>query len=88
LREAAAMGTPAILLEGSTASEVIRDRENGFLTERKPEQMAALIRQLSSDRQLLERVAAGAKNTLVRSWQDVVEEVSDRYESLIRRHNP
>lgn len=84
VREAAAMGTPSVLLRGSTASEVITDGVNGFLTERTPEAFAELIRHLSGDREKLRKVAAGARETLVRSWENVVEEVIDRYETLIK----
>ncbi|MDE6577308.1 MAG: glycosyltransferase [Muribaculaceae bacterium] len=85
LREAAAMATPSILLEESTASEVITDRRNGFLCRREPAEIAEMIRTLSADRKMLREVALGARNSLVRSWEDVVGEVTDRYDSLIRR---
>lgn len=87
LREAAAMGTPAVLLEGSTAAEVITDERNGFLTARSPEAFARLISQLAADRQRLRRVANEARNTLVRSWEDVVGEVIDRYRVIIANNN-
>ncbi|MDE6006853.1 MAG: glycosyltransferase [Muribaculaceae bacterium] len=87
IREAAAMGTPSILLEGSTASEVIKDGVNGFLTAKDPEKFADLVCRIASDHELLKRVAKGARDTLVRSWEDVVDEVADRYQSLIRRTN-
>jgi len=83
VREAAAMGTPAILLEGSTAAEVICDRKNGFLTEKSPERFSELIIHLKNNRDLLNRVSEGARTTLVRSWEDVVDEVSRK---MIRRH--
>lgn len=86
IREAAAMGTPAVLLEGSTAAEVINDGMNGFLTARSPEAFAGLITHLASDRQTLRRVANEARNTLVRSWEDVVGEVIDRYKVIISRN--
>ena len=86
VREAAAMGTPAVLPEGSTASEVIRDGENGFLAARTPESIAALVARLGKDRDYLRRVAMGARNSLVRSWQDVVGEVMDRYDVIIKNH--
>lgn len=85
LREAAAMGTPAVLVSGATAAEVITDGRNGFLTRRTPEAYARVIESLSADRSKLRYVATGARQTLVRSWQDVVGEVEDRYRSLIRR---
>lgn len=87
IREAAAMGTPAVLLEGSTASEVIRNGVNGFLTGRSADDFAAMIASLSADRDRLRHVALGARNSLVRSWENVVEEVADRYSSIILQHS-
>ncbi|MDE6391736.1 MAG: glycosyltransferase [Muribaculaceae bacterium] len=86
IREAAAMGTPSVLLRGSTASEVVSDGRNGFLVEKSPERFAALVRQLASDSGRLRSVAESARDTLVRSWRDVVEEVSDRYDTLVRTY--
>lgn len=86
VREAAAMGTPAVLLKGSTAAEVITDERNGFLVEKNPGDFQLLIKSLTTDRDRLKRVAAGARDTLVRSWEDVVDEVSDRYDTLIRQY--
>ncbi|MDE5808092.1 MAG: glycosyltransferase, partial [Muribaculaceae bacterium] len=87
VREAAAMGTPSVLLKGSTASEVVSDGKNGFLVDKDPGDFGKLITSLSADRDRIKRVADGARTTLVRSWEDVVEEVSDRYESIIRKHS-
>ena len=87
VREAAAMGTPSVLLEGSTASEVVSDGKNGFLVARTPQAFAEMIGALALDREKMRRVAQGARDTLVRSWEDVVGEVIDRYDSLIKRHN-
>lgn len=87
IREAAAMGTPSILLKGSTASEVITDGVNGFLTEKDPHKFAELVTELSRDKSKLIQAAKGARSSLVRSWEDVVGEVVDRYDSLVKRHN-
>lgn len=87
VREAAAMGTPSILLQGSTASEVINDKENGFLTEKSPEKFARLVQWLAENPDRLKHASLGARNSLVRSWQNVVEEVSDRYQTLIAAKN-
>lgn len=88
IREAAAMGTPSILLKGSTASEVIRDGINGFLTRKNSDDFANLVEYLSRNKDKLRQVAEGARGSLVRSWKDVVEEVSDRYDTLIKTFNP
>lgn len=86
VRESAALGAPAIIPEGSTASEVIIDGENGFLTRRSAEDYAALICQLDGNRARIHRAGIGARKTLVRSWQDVVEEVADRYRVILSRY--
>ncbi len=65
---------------------MIQDGKNGFLTDKNPVQFAALIEKLSSDPEFLDRVGEEARNTLVRSWEDVVDEVCDRYDSLIKRY--
>lgn len=86
VREAASMGTPSILVAGSTASEVIRDGENGFLTARSDEAYARLIAELWKDRTRIERAGKNARRTLTRSWEDVVEEVMHRYDEIEQRH--
>lgn len=86
VREAAAMGTPAILPSGSTASEVITDGVNGFLSERTPEGYAAVIRHLCSDCGAIDKAARGAASTLTRQWADVLREVDARYSEIISRH--
>lgn len=85
VREAAAMHVPTILIEGSTASEVITDGENGFLIKHTPDDMASAIIRLNAERDKISRVGLNASNSLVRSWSDIVDEVIDRYNSLIRR---
>lgn len=83
VREAAAMGTPSILLDGSTASEVITDGYNGYLVGNNKEEISELIKYLAEERDKLLETGLNAKNTLVRSWEDVVGEVLDRYETAI-----
>ena len=85
VREAASMGTPAIIPSDSTASEVITDGRNGFLTQDTPEAYATLIEHLSHNRELIETAAIGARSSLVRGWNDVMEEIEDRYNKLIKR---
>lgn len=86
VREAAMMGTPAVLIAGSTASEVIKDGFNGFLVEESPESYASRIRSLYNDRSAIQEAADGASKTLTRSWREVMEEVVGRYEEIIERY--
>ncbi|MBQ9660888.1 MAG: glycosyltransferase [Bacteroidales bacterium] len=84
VREAAALHTPAVMAEGATAATILKDGENGFLVENDPDKMAALLRELIHDPERVHRVGVQASRTIVRSWEDCVEEVIDRYNSLLR----
>ena len=85
VREAAALHTPAVMVEGSTAAEILRDGDNGYLVPNELDAFAARLRQLYRDREQVRRVGLAASRTIVRSWEDVVGEVLDRYDALIAR---
>ena len=85
VREAAALHTPAVMVEGSTAAEILRDGENGYLVPNELDAFAARLRQLYRDREQVRRVGLTASRTIVRSWEDVVGEVLDRYDAIIAR---
>ena len=86
VREAAALHTPSVLIAGSTASGVITDEANGFLSENDQEAFAARITRILQDKLSLGKVSVRASETLARSWEDIAGEVSDRYSSLIKRY--
>jgi glycosyltransferase involved in cell wall biosynthesis len=85
VREAAAMQTPSLLLEGSTAAEIVRDGINGFLTQNNKNAMAAKIRQIMSNDDLLYAVGLTASQSVTQSWESIIETVRWRYETIIRR---
>ncbi|WP_321479559.1 glycosyltransferase [uncultured Bacteroides sp.] len=85
VREAAALSTPSVLIKGSTSSEIINDSENGFLTENRVEDFASRLTQLCMSPQLVKQVGERAAESIVRPWEDVAEEVYDRYVNLIKR---
>lgn len=81
--EAASQSTPVLFLQGAvTASEVV-DGVNGFIAPAKPEQYAEKIESVLSDEERYEKVAAGAKRDLYRTWDDAVEELKDEYRRLV-----
>lgn len=84
VREAAALHTPAVMAEGATASTILTDGENGFLTANDPDTLAQLLRKLVNDPERVHRVGLQASKTIVRSWEDCVGEVLDRYNTLLR----
>lgn len=85
VREAAALHTPSIMMEGSTAATILRDGENGFLVPADLDVFAGRIRELIHDPERVRRVGIQASRTIVRSWEDVVDEVLDRYNRLIAK---
>ena len=84
VREAAALHTSAVMARGATASTIIRDGENGFLTDNDPDKLAELLRKLIHDPERVRRAGVQASRTIVRSWEDCLEEVIDRYNVLLR----
>jgi 1,2-diacylglycerol 3-alpha-glucosyltransferase len=86
VREAAAMGTPSVLVKESTAAEIIQDSINGFLIDNNSDSFASKLRQLSRNKSLINQVGKSASQTLARSWENITEEVLDRYNHIIKRH--
>ncbi|MCR4823823.1 MAG: glycosyltransferase [Bacteroidales bacterium] len=84
VREAAALHTPAVMAKGATAATILKDGENGFLVENDPDRMAELLRSLIHDPERVHRVGVQASKSIVRSWEDCVEEVIDRYNVLLK----
>ncbi|MDR1156426.1 MAG: glycosyltransferase [Bacteroidales bacterium] len=85
VREAATMGIPSLLVEGSTAAEIVCDGINGFLTQNNKDAMAAKIRQVMADRYLRKAVGKEAFRTIVKSWEDIIGAVQQRYVSIMER---
>ena len=83
VREAAALHTPAVMVRGATAATILTDGENGFLIDNDLKSFEARLRELIADPQRVRRVGVQASRSIVRSWEDVVGEVLDRYNTLI-----
>ena len=74
VREAAALNTPSVMVEGSTAATILKDGENGFLIPNDLDVFAARLRELIHDPERVHRIGVQASRTIVRSWEDVVGE--------------
>ncbi len=85
VREAAALNTPSVMMRGATASTIIRDGENGFLTDNDEDRFAQLLRTLIASPERVHRIGVQASRSIVRSWEDICGEVLDRYNALISR---
>ncbi len=85
VREAAAMKTPAVLIEGADAAAFILDHVNGFLCKEDRDEFAQTVIDAISDREILHTVAENAQKTLCRTWENVADEVSERYHAILNR---
>ena len=82
VREAAAMHTPALMLQESTAAEVIEKDVNGFLSPNDHHAYAQQIVDLMEHPDILVKVGEKASKTISRSWENVIEEVIMRYRDI------
>jgi glycosyltransferase involved in cell wall biosynthesis len=85
VREAAALHTPSVMIDESTASTILKDGENGFLVPNNLDAFVARLRELLADPERVHRVGVQASRSIVRSWEDVVGEVLDSYNRLISK---
>ena len=83
VREAAVMGTPSVMVRGSTAAEIIRDGENGYLCENTPEDLARVIAGILEDPETRDRIGQAARETIPVPWSKVLEAAEERYERLV-----
>lgn len=82
LREAAAAGTPALLVQGSTAAESLKDGENALIARNdSPEAIAARI---ETGLKTLKTVGKNAQKTIPIPWSKIMQKVVKEYEALIQ----
>lgn len=82
VREAAAMHTPSVMLQDSTAATAINDNVNGFLCKDDKQVYADQIAYLMQHPEIIRRVGQQASKTISRSWENVIEEVILRYRDI------
>ena len=82
VREAAAAGTPSLLLKDSCSAEGITNGYNGFLCENTPESIAdCIVKALPTAKQ----VGENARNTIPMPWSDVMQNAFTRYSELVAK---
>jgi len=83
VREAAVMGTPSVMVKGSTAAEIIRNGQNGLLCENDPKDLARVITEVLKDPAKLQAIGEQARETIPVPWDKVMETAAARYERLV-----
>ena len=82
VREAAALGTPSVMLREASASGMLTDGETGFKIAGTLDDFEALLRALAADPGRIKAVGRGARS-IVRSWEDIADEALDRYNAIL-----
>lgn len=85
-REAEAMGTPCVMVRGSSAGENIRDCENGFLIEATAEALADKIEYAEAHPEIYQKTAENCKK-LAPDWSEVLEKVWEKYREIINERS-
>ncbi len=79
VREAAACGLPAVLIEGSCAAEDFTNYRNAILTRNETEAFTAELEYAASHLTELKRMGENAMNEIYLSWEDAVKRAYERY---------
>jgi 1,2-diacylglycerol 3-alpha-glucosyltransferase len=88
LQEAAAFDVPSIVVRNSSSSEGILDGVNGFLVENEVGSLAGRISELMKHPNAIKKGGEGARKSIYHPWENIVDNVCQRYVELIREHQP
>jgi len=83
VREAAVMGTPSVMVKGSTAAEIICPGVNGLLCENNARDLARVMTEAIREPERLKAIGKQARETIPVPWEKVLETAVGRYERLI-----
>ena len=83
VREAAVMGTPSVMVRGSTAAEIIRDGENGYLCQDDAQDLARVMLQALQEPEKLRQIGQNACDTIPVPWETIMEKAVERYQRLV-----
>lgn len=86
VREAAACALASVLISGSCAAEDSTDGVDGFLIEENAEAMAAKLKEVAPNRELMKSAGENAQKNLYMSWQDSVNAAYERYGVVIDKY--
>ncbi|MGA2823797.1 MAG: glycosyltransferase [Bacteroidales bacterium] len=86
MREAAAFDVPSIVVRNTSSAEGIMEDVNGFLINNSAASLAEKIMELKSNPAAIKRAGEGARKSIYRHWESIVDEVNIKYEDIINRH--
>lgn len=84
--EAATYSTPSLLIEGTATAQTVTNNVNGFTTPLDEEIYSNKIIELANNREYCKEIGKKAFEDLYRSWKQIAQRASDRYEVLIAQN--
>lgn len=88
IQEAAAFDVPSVVIRNSSSAEGILDTVNGFLIDNETSALAKTLSDLMEYPESLRKAGAGARKSLYRNWETIVDEVNMKYAEIIKFHYP
>ena len=85
LREAAVLGVPTLVTEGSNAAGAIRKNENGFTAAATPKDMSDEILRIFAEEDI-RRIGLNAQETIPVSWERLTPMVLEEYRAVIDQY--
>lgn len=87
IREAAVMGTPSVLVRGSSAAEIIEDGINGFLSDDDSGNLFHVLNNALANPAQTHAIGQKAQQTIPQPWEQIMEHAVSRYQALIDTPN-
>ena len=87
MREAAAFDVPSIVVRNTSSAEGVLDNVNAFLINNNAESLAEKIISLKQNPHAIKKAGEGARKSIYRHWESIVDEVAIRYEEITREYN-
>lgn len=82
--EAANQETPGLFTKGSCTSALVKNNENGFLSDLNIIDYVEKLKEITNNNLLYDKVAKNAKRDLYKTWDHIVEKVYKRYQEIIK----
>ena len=86
VREAASLGVPSLLTEGSNASGAVKKNFSGFTAAENKLSMYQEIVRIFSHEKLYQTVCQNAKEYVPQTWEQLVPQVKEKYAEIIEKY--
>jgi glycosyltransferase involved in cell wall biosynthesis len=87
IQEAAAFNVPSVVVKNSSSAEGILDTVNGFLIENETAALAKTLSDLMEYPDTIRKAGEGARKSLYRNWETIVDEVNMKYTEILKFHD-